>query len=176
MKRQIENLTGSPRQSKRYLPALMLLSALFLLSCKSQQPVLTGTTTTRNEKELVRDTSVTVAPQDSASIKALFTCDSLNNALLKELSEKEGQRIKPSINLTKKEDGSIEVEFQCKEDSLQTEIEIREKIIEEQREIIQTLEVEKELTGWQKFIQAMGYVFLGVIVFGLIFTIIKFAV
>lgn len=119
---------------------------------------------------------MTVAPQDSASIKALFTCDSLNNALLNELSEKEGQRIKPSINLTKKEDGSIEVEFQCKEDSLQTEIEIREKIIEEQREIIQTLEVEKELTGWQKFIQAMGYVFLGVIVFGLIFTIIKFAV
>lgn len=173
MKRPTENWIGSQELSKRYLLVSMLLSALFLMSCKSPQPTVAGTTSNRTETNYVRDTNITVAPEDSAAIKALIRCDSLNNALLTELSQKDGERIKPSLQLKQNEDGSLDIQFNCKEDSLQAEIELRDKVISEfQKETI-VVEKEKDLSGWQKFIMGMGYALLGIIVLGIIALCIK---
>ena len=107
---------------------------LAFIGCKTQQtPVVTNTDITeRTEQDVLRDTIIKEKP-DSATITALFKCDSLNNVLLDEINTIQGDRIKPSINITHNDDGSINVDFNCKEDSLEHEIQIRDKIIKELR-------------------------------------------
>ena len=113
-----------------WLAAMLLL----MVGCKTQQtPVITNTDITeRTVQDVLRDTIIKEKP-DSATITALFKCDSLNNVLLDEINTMQGDRIKPSINITKNDDGSVNVDFNCKEDSLQLEIQIRDKIIKELR-------------------------------------------
>lgn len=107
---------------------------LAFIGCKTQQtPVIENTDITeRTEQDVLRDTIIKEKP-DSATITALFKCDSLNNVLLDEINTMQGDRIKPSINITKNDDGSVNVDFNCKEDSLELEIQIRDKIIKELR-------------------------------------------
>ena len=126
-------------RNSNILPILfaIILGCMILLAfigCKSQQtPVITNTDITeRTEQDVLRDTIIKEKP-DSATITALFKCDSLNNVLLDEINTMHGDRIKPSINITKNDDGSVNVDFNCKEDSLQLEIQIRDKIIKELR-------------------------------------------
>lgn len=107
---------------------------LAFIGCKTQQtPAITNTDITeRTEQDVLRDTVIKEKP-DSATITALFKCDSLNNVLLDEINTMQGDRIKPSIHITKNDDGSVNVDFNCKEDSLQLEIHVRDKIIKELR-------------------------------------------
>ena len=94
-----------------------------------------------SEIEIVRDTTIITEP-DSATIRALFKCDSANNALLAELSERDGKRIDAGVYVKQNSDGSIAVEFNCKEDSLINEIQIRDKIISDLRKEKEVVRVE----------------------------------
>lgn len=161
---------------------LLIIGCMILLafvSCKTQQtPVITNTDITeRTEQDVLRDTIIREKP-DSATITALFRCDSLNNVLLDEINTMQGDRIKPSINITKNDDGSVNVDFNCKEDSLRLEIQIRDKIIKELRSQKEQAPVYIEKEG-SAFLRNSGialWVIIGLILLAVIGGIfVKFA-
>lgn len=72
---------------------------LGLTGCKQLQPVVTTDNTssrTITVTETLHDTTLIVKP-DSASIKALFGCDSLNQVFLRELAVEKGRKIDPVV-------------------------------------------------------------------------------
>lgn len=174
MKKRIANWTGLHGQSRKFLNVsiLVIISALLAVSCASRQPIVQTKEVVRTEREIVRDTDIVVEP-DSATIRALFECDSLNRVVLKDIEELQGERLKPSITVNPKDDGSMLAQFDCKEDSLKLEIELRDKIIEEQRTTIQTLEVEKHLNKWDSFCIVCGYILMGLLALIIIIFIAK---
>ena len=110
------------------LSVVCVVAGILLGSCSPK--VLTNTVEViRTEREIVRDTTI-VTQADSAAIHALFECDSTNQVVLRQLETLQGERIKPTV-IIKHTDQGADVQFDCKEDSLQHEIEIRDKIIEE---------------------------------------------
>lgn len=111
----------------------VLLWVLFgLVGCKSQY--LPGTDTTTDIT--VRDREVpVVTPADSASILALLECDSLNRVVMRELEIEKGKRIVPTIKpvyipaSTPEQPPQLQLQFDCKEDSLEHIIHVQDSII-----------------------------------------------
>ena len=158
---------------------ILLAIALLVGACKTQQPpVMTDTSTIeRTEKEIPRDTVIKEKP-DSAAINALLVCDSLNNVLLKQLEVQSGDRIKPTINIVPQEDGTVKIAFECKEDSLRHEIQLRDKLIETLREQKKEVPVYVE-KPYKQFLVNSGialWVLIALLVAGVIIGIVlKFA-
>ena len=76
-----------------------LVSLLGLTGCKQLQPVVSSETTsskTTTITDIPRDTILITSP-DSASIKALFGCDSLNQVFLRDLAIEKGRKITPEV-------------------------------------------------------------------------------
>lgn len=73
--------------------------SLILTGCKQLQPVV-STNTTNSETititDVPRDTVLITSP-DSASIKALFGCDSLNQVFLRQLAIEKGRKVDPIV-------------------------------------------------------------------------------
>ena len=67
----------------------------------------------------------------------------------------------------------MQVDFTCQEDSLKLEIELRDKIIEELHNTIQTLEVEKHLNKWDSFCIVCGYILMGFLALLIILFVVK---
>lgn len=78
------------------IPFVFYLTAVFFVitGCRSVEPVIH--TTTRTVTETLRDTTVIVAP-DSATVQALFECDSLNQVVMTELSVEKGRKVNPQV-------------------------------------------------------------------------------
>ena len=111
--------------------AVVILAALTLSGCKTQpQPVVQSQEHNRVERDVVRDTII-VTTSDSAAVRALLECDSLNNVVLRELATINGQRIQPTATTRTAPNGALLLDVDCKEDSLRYEIELRDKIIED---------------------------------------------
>lgn len=89
------------------------------------------------------------------------------------LSVSDGDRIKPGININKNDDGSIEVEFKCKEDSLMAVIQLKDRLLQELSNNTAVVKEKAELNSWQKFIMGLGYLFLFVIVMAIVIFCIK---
>lgn len=67
---------------------LVLIFVLIMASCKVHEPVRILPVETRTE---IRDRIITVElPSDSATVRALFECDSLNRVVLREMVEQKG--------------------------------------------------------------------------------------
>ena len=173
MKRPTENLTASHALLKRFLNVsiLAIISVLSAVSCASRRPIQ-AVEIVRTEREIIRDTNILIEP-DSASVKALFECDSLNHVVMKEMAELRGNRLTPSLTTSHKENGTMLARFDCKEDSLQLEIQRRDRIIEELRATVQTVEVEKPLNKWDSFCVVCGYIFMGLLALLIILFIVK---
>ena len=160
--------------------AALLVAFALLVSCKTQQapPVLNNSqTTTHTEIVHIRDTIIKTEP-DSASINALLECDSLNNVLIRQLDVQAGEHIKPSINITPKEDGTVGIEFDCKHDSLEHEIAVRDKIIETLRNSQTEIPVyiEKEQSQFLRNSGIALWVLIGIFLVAVIIGIVlKFA-
>lgn len=120
----------------------IFLVLIFLVGCKTPQPIVqTEVREVLVERE-VRDTIVTIAP-DSASIKALLECDSAGNVLIKELQEEQGKNVALEMALKNKqnnkgESASATLEIDCKADSLQMIIDVQNEHIHELNDIIST--------------------------------------
>ncbi len=79
------NLLNLGRLLRKSLLALMLTSALLLLSCKTEQAVVQIPVTSET---IIIDSMVAVAlPTDSLILKAYFKCDSTNQVLLQQIGE-----------------------------------------------------------------------------------------
>ena len=85
---------------RRYLFLSGLVSLyLGFTGCKQLQPVVTTDNTsskTTTITDMPRDTILITSP-DSASIKALFGCDSLNQVFLKQLAIEKGRKVDPVV-------------------------------------------------------------------------------
>lgn len=111
----------------------VLMWVLFgMVGCKSQYMPGTDTETSIN----VRDREVPVyTPSDSASILALLECDSLNRVILRQLEIERGKRIAPTIKpvyipaATPGQPPQLQLDFDCKEDSMEHIIHVQDSII-----------------------------------------------
>ena len=74
----------------RYTTAI--LSMTLILSCRSQLPPVKEVPILYRDKIVERLVPVS-APADSASISALFACDSLNRVILRSISELKGKSV-----------------------------------------------------------------------------------
>lgn len=139
-------------------------------SCRSSQP-LTTTQTSDSVRiiEKWRDTTIYEQP-DIAWLKGWLECDSVGQVLLRELEIERGRNITPHIKIV---NDTIYVE--CKTDSLERLLKIRDleiKMLKEmQTEVV--VEVEKELSWWETTQMKMGRLFLIVIAVLVIITVIK---
>lgn len=67
--------------------------------CRQLQPVVsqtTETTKTTAVTETQKDSTITI-PADSASIRALFECDSLNQVIMRDLQVEKGRKVTPEV-------------------------------------------------------------------------------
>ena len=83
----------------KFVFLVWLVSLLGLTGCKQLQPVVSSETTsskTTTITDIPRDTILITSP-DSASIKALFGCDSLNQVFLRDLAIEKGRKITPEV-------------------------------------------------------------------------------
>lgn len=89
---------------------------------------------------------------DSASLKALFECDSTNRVLMKSFEEEKGRKTGSTLKFS---DGVLDYKTKTKPDTVY----VRSDTIETRREIPVYVEVAKEvnkLTKWQKLRIAIG--------------------
>lgn len=139
-------------------------------SCRSSQP-LTTTQTTDSVKvvERWRDSIIYEEP-DKAWLKGWLECDSMGQVLLRELEIERGRNITPHIKIV-----NDTIYLECKTDSLERLLKIRDleiKMLKEmQTEVI--VEVEKEPSWWETTQMKMGRLFLIVIAVLVIITVIK---
>ena len=108
------------------LIVFLVLAMCSMNSCKCPE-CLTTTETERIVKVVERDTTI-LTKADSASIKALFKCDSAYNVVMFELVSMQGERIEASVNATK-QGKNLAISLDCREDSLEQEIHLRDSII-----------------------------------------------
>ena len=118
-----------------------LLFAWMVTSCKTPQPIVQTEVKEVIVEREVRDTIVTIAP-DSASIKALLECDSAGNVLIKELQEAQGKNVALQAQLKNTNKGTAIV-IDCKQDSLEKVIALKDETIKElsNNKQVETVEV-----------------------------------
>lgn len=74
---------------------LILTLVIFITGCNTPQPVFERTITVTEDK-IIRDTTIITEP-DTAAIKALFECDSLNQVVMTELEVEKGRTLVPQV-------------------------------------------------------------------------------
>lgn len=135
--------------------ALVALAVGFC-SCSTPQPIVQTETKEVLIERVVTDTIVTIAP-DSASIKALLECDSAGNVLIKELQEAQGKNVKLQAQLKNTNKGTAIV-IDCKQDSLERVIALKDETIKElsNNKQTETIEVKyiPEVVKWFAWIGA----------------------
>lgn len=145
------------------------MSVLFMPSCRSSRLTTTQTSDSVRIIERWRDTTIYEQP-DIAWLKGWLECDSVGQVLLRELEIERGRNITPHIKIV---NDTIYVE--CKTDSLERLLKIRDleiKMLKEmQTEVV--VEVEKELSWWETTQMKMGQLFMIAIAVLIIITVIK---
>lgn len=138
-------------------------------SCRSSRLTTTQTSDSVRIIERWRDTTIYEQP-DKAWLKGWLECDSAGQVLLRELEIERGRNITPHIKIV---NDTIYVE--CKTDSLERLLKIRDleiKMLKEmQTEVV--VEVEKELSWWETTQMKMGQLFMIAIAVLIIITVIK---
>lgn len=145
------------------------MSVLFMPSCRSSRLTTIQTSDSVKIIERWRDTTIYEQP-DKAWLKGWLECDSVGQVLLRELEIERGRNITPHIKIV---NDTIYVE--CKTDSLERLLKIRDleiKMLKEmQTEVV--VEVEKELSWWETTQMKMGQLFMIAIAVLIIITVIK---
>ena len=118
------------------------ICACLLPSCKTPQPIVQTETKEVLVERVVTDTIVTIAP-DSASIRALLECDSAGNVLIKELQEIQGKNVSLALQLKNLKGKPATLAIDCKQDSLEKVIALKDETIKElsNNKQVETVEV-----------------------------------
>lgn len=145
------------------------MSVLFMPSCRSSRLTTTQTSDSVRIIERWRDTTIYEQP-DKAWLKGWLECDSVGQVLLRELEIERGRNITPHIKIV-----NDTIYLECKTDSLERLLKIRDleiKMLKEmQTEVV--VEVEKELSWWETTQMKMGQLFMIAIAVLIIITVIK---
>ena len=149
------------------------LIVLLLFGCNTPKPIVTSDiNVTREITEEPRIEERKVAEPDSALIRALAQCDENNQLLITTLDSVNGSRIQANLQTTQTEDGGVIFDFQCKEDSLIAEIEVRDRTIRELREEKKTVPVPIELSKWETFCLVLGKISVAIVIMSILIFII----
>lgn len=138
-------------------------------SCRSSRLTTIQTSDSVRIIERWRDTTIYEQP-DKAWLKGWLECDSAGQVLLRELEIERGRNITPHIKIV---NDTIYVE--CKTDSLERLLKIRDleiKMLKEMQTKV-VVEVEKELSWWETTQMKMGQLFMIAIAVLIIITVIK---
>jgi hypothetical protein len=135
-----------------------LLFAWIVTSCKTPQPIVQTEVKEVVVERTITDTIVTIEP-DSASIKALLECDSAGNVLIKELEEVQGKNVSLALALKNSSKGKpATLAIDCKQDSLEKVIALKDETIKElsNNKQTETIEVKyiPEVVKWFAWIGA----------------------
>lgn len=112
---------------------LVAMLVWMLQACKTPQTIVQTEVKEVVVEREVRDTIVTIAP-DSASIRALLECDSAGNVLIKELQEMQGKNVSLTLALKssqKNKPTATMIVIDCKQDSLEKVIALKDETIKE---------------------------------------------
>ena len=101
-----------------------------LQACRTPQPIVQTEVKEVLVERTITDTIVTIAP-DSASIKALLECDSAGNVLIKELEEVQGKNVSLALALKNAKGKPATLSVDCKQDSLEKVIALKDETIKE---------------------------------------------
>ena len=138
-------------------------------SCRSSRLTTIQTSDSVRIIERWRDTTIYEQP-DKAWLKGWLECDSVGQVLLRELEIERGRNITPHIKIV-----NDTIYLECKTDSLERLLKIRDleiKMLKEmQTEVV--VEVEKELSWWETTQMKMGQLFMIAIAVLIIITVIK---
>lgn len=141
---------------------------LCIVSCRTQASYTL--TDTVHIETIHRDTVISFAA-DSASIKALLQCDSVGNVLLQQIDFLQGNNITLQTKLLHNSPVTTLL-VDCKQDSLQKEIELLTTKVKQNRVEVRTVEIPKKMNVWQAFIHVSGYLAWTCLILGFILKII----
>lgn len=110
-----------------------------------------------------RDTLIKVE-EDQASLQALLSCDSLNQVLIEQINTKNSHRTSIDISVNEN-NGKTQLLVDCKSDSLELEIKLRDKLIEDIQNSKEVVVMPASLNSYQKTMIALGW--LAVLIVGL---------
>lgn len=127
-----------------------------LQSCRTPQPIVQTEVKEVLIERVVTDTIVTIAP-DSASIKALLECDSAGNVLIRELEEVQGKNVSLALALKNAKGKPATLAIDCKQDSLEKVIALKDETIKElsNNKQVETIEV-KYIPSFVKWLAWIG--------------------
>lgn len=143
--------------------------AWMLQSCKTPKPIMQTEVKEVVVEREVRDTIVTIAP-DNASIKALLECDSAGNVLIRELQEEQGKNVKLQLSLEQASGNGV-VTVECKQDSLERVIALQNEKISELSNNKQTETIEVKYIP--DFVKWLAWVGAGAILLLLLWVVLK---
>lgn len=162
-------------KTRQIIPTIVaaILVALFVLmiqSCKSPQPIVQTEVKEVLVERTITDTIVTIAP-DSASIKALLECDSAGNVLIKELESVHGKNVSLALALKNLKGKTATLAVDCKQDSLEKVIGLKDETIKElsNNKQVETIEV-KYIPA---FVRVFAWIGGGAILLLLIWIVLK---
>ena len=146
--------------------SLILLSAVCVACATSRQAA-------PSEKILVETRIETVYKTDTVYLEVPKIVEKIITADTVSVLENEYAKSEASVS-----EGllahSLETKPVKQPVEVQTQVVYRDSVIIKDNVIIQTVEVEKELTGWQSFKMAMGGWMLGIIIFMIVCVILYF--
>ncbi|MBP3354442.1 MAG: hypothetical protein J6L02_07325 [Bacteroidales bacterium] len=104
-------------------------------------------------REIVRDSIITIPP-DSAWLYAWLECDSVGNVLIRQLEQKEGERINTSYTLNQDTSGVATLRLLTTVDMLKKAIEVRDKEIDRLK--TNAVLVEAKIPPFKQFLMWTG--------------------
>ena len=130
------------------------------------------------EKEIVktititeRDTLIKVE-EDQASLQALLSCDSLNQVLIEQINTKNSHRTSVDISVNEN-NGKAQFLVDCKSDSLELEIKLRDKLIEDIQNSKEVVVIPASLNSYQKTMIALGWLAVLIVALRLFWKVYK---
>lgn len=143
--------------------AICIAMMVWMVSCKTPQPIVQTEVKEVVVERTITDTIVTIEP-DSASIKALLECDSAGNVLIKELEEVQGKNVSLALALKNLKGKPATLSIDCKQDSLEKVIELKDETIKEltNNKQVETIEVKyiPEVVKWFAWIGAAAVLYV----------------
>ncbi len=139
-------------------PVCVAMLVWMLQACRTPQPIVQEKIVEVERVVTKTDTIVTIAP-DSASIKALLECDSVGNVLIRELQEVQGKNVSLALQLKNSQKGkpTTTIAVDCKQDSLEKVIELKDETIKELSNNKQTETIEvKYIPSFVKWLAWIG--------------------
>ena len=150
--------------------AICVAIMLAMFGCKTPQPIVQTEVKEVLIERVINDTIVTIAP-DSASIKALLECDSAGNVLIKELSEVQGKNVSLALALKNAKGKPATLAIDCKQDSLEKVIALKDETIKELSSNKQTKTVEVKYIP--AFVQVFAWIGASAVLLLLIWIVLK---